>query len=111
MDKKGEILVIKIPIPGIPGLYVEVDMKPVDDGYEAKATLYYLGINLGSEAHESVHPNAGPYSYMRRDFNGPIVSGFAELWIRWNDKKLVFIAEGREKFTNDSFHKEKWVDF
>lgn len=102
---------MKIPIPAIPGLYADLDMKAIDGGYKAKGTLYFGPIELGSETHESKHPNAGEFSYMKRDFKAPLVSGFVELWIRWKENKAVLVAVGREGVLNKSFKREEWVDF
>ncbi|PFF24139.1 hypothetical protein [Bacillus thuringiensis] len=100
-----------IPIPAIPGLYADLDMDAVDGGYKAKGTLYYLGIKLGSETHESKNPNAGEFSYMKRNFKGPLISGFVELWIRWKENKAVLVAVGKEGIRGQSFKREKWMDF
>ncbi|WP_142342443.1 hypothetical protein [Bacillus toyonensis] len=102
---------IKIPIPGIPGLYADLDMEAVDGGYKGTGTLYFLGIELGSETHESKNPNAGEFSYMKRDFKGPLVSGFVELWIRWKENKAVLVAVGKEGIAGNSFKRVKWADF
>ncbi|MGD6863634.1 MULTISPECIES: hypothetical protein [Bacillus cereus group] len=42
---------MKIPIPAIPGLYADLDMKAIDGGYKARGTLYFGPIELGSETH------------------------------------------------------------
>lgn len=99
---------LEIPIPQVPGAYVEYEA----DGDQVKFTLFFAGIQLASDTFKATAANAEGFSYAKHEktFDAGIkVNLTFEVWIRWNDKKIVLVILYKSPLGKGK--KEVWGDF
>lgn len=96
---------IEIPIPNAPGARVDYEVE----GDQIKSTLYYLGIEVGSETFKLTEANEEGFGYARYEKNGPGLKLTFEIWIRWKESKIVLVVLYKTPFGKGK--KEVWGDF
>ncbi|WP_339787102.1 hypothetical protein NSQ38_03345 [Paenibacillus sp. FSL R7-0313] len=104
----------------MPGISLDISHLPSPevkyevDGDQVKATLLFAGQEIASDVFQITGANAEGFSYAKHEktFDAIVqVRLTFEIWIRWNDRKVVLVVLYRAPDPIGRGKKEVWGDF